>query len=169
MQSAVRAYRQADLPAMLKIWNEVVEAGNSFPQEEILDQETGADFFAAQSYCGVCLEAGEIVGLYILHPNNVGRCRHICNASFAVASQVRGRGIGRLLVKDCLRQAARLGFAVIQFNAVLEQNRAARALYESLGFRRLGLVEKGFRAKNGSLENICLYWRPLDDPEEASQ
>ena len=47
---------------------------------------------------------GEIVGLYILHPNNVGRCGHICNASYAVKSQLRGHHIGEALVKHCMEQ-----------------------------------------------------------------
>jgi len=42
---------------------------------------TGKAFFASQSYCGVAEDEGKVVGLYILHPNNVGRCGHICNAS----------------------------------------------------------------------------------------
>ena len=39
-------------------------------------------------------EDGKVYGLYILHPNNVGRCGHICNASYAVSSDARGRHIG---------------------------------------------------------------------------
>ena len=66
----VRAYAPADLPAMTAIWNQVVEDGVAFPQEELLDAETGAAFFKGQSHCGVAEEGGEVVGLYILHPNN---------------------------------------------------------------------------------------------------
>ena len=36
-----------------RIWNEVVEDGIAFPQEELLDMESGAEFFASQSYTGV--------------------------------------------------------------------------------------------------------------------
>lgn len=44
-------------------------------------------FFESQSYTGVADDDGQIVGLYILHPNNVGRCGHICIASYAVNYQ----------------------------------------------------------------------------------
>ena len=81
MEMIVRAYRPEDLVAMNRIWNEVVEDGIAFPQMELLDGKSGKEFFATQSYCGVAEEKGEIVGLYILHPNNVGRCGHISNAS----------------------------------------------------------------------------------------
>ena len=82
----VRKYEEKDLPAMIRIWNEVVEDGVAFPQEECLDEKTGAEFFAAQTYTAVAenRENGQVLGLYILHPNNVGRCGHICNASYAI-------------------------------------------------------------------------------------
>ena len=96
----IREYTDKDLPQIINIWNEVVEDGIAFPQEEPLDPQTGADFFASQSYTGVAEENGKIYGLYILHPNNVGRCGHICNASYAVSSEARGRHIGEQLVLD---------------------------------------------------------------------
>ena len=158
----IRKYEQKDLPEMIAVWNEVVEEGVAFPQEELLTMETGADFFASQTYSGVAEVEGRVVGLYILHPNNVGRCGHICNASYAVASACRGLHIGEKLVKDCLEQAAAHGFRVLQFNAVVESNVHARHLYERLGFVQLGTIPGGFRMKDGHYENICPYYRVLE-------
>ena len=98
---------------------------------------------------------------YILHPNNVGRCGHICNASYAVASVSRGLHIGEKLVKDCLEQAKIHGYKVLQFNAVVESNIHARHLYERLGFKQLGIIPDGFRMKDGHYENICPYYHTL--------
>lgn len=157
----IRTYTENDLTEMIHIWNAVVEEGIAFPQENALAPSSGADFFASQTYCGVAEDNGAIVGLYILHPNNVGRCGHICNASYAVDAECRGRHIGEKLVKDSLFHAKRLGFGVIQFNAVVESNTHARHLYERLGFIQLGTIPKGFRMKNGHYENICPYYREL--------
>ena len=85
----IREFTMDDLPEMISIWNEIVEEGNAFPQEEALTLKTGLDFFNSQSHVGVAFD-GEILGLYILHPNNVGRCSHIANASYAVSSKARG-------------------------------------------------------------------------------
>jgi ribosomal protein S18 acetylase RimI-like enzyme len=104
---------------------------------------------------------GKVAGLYILHPNNVGRCGHICNASYAVSSACRGLHIGEKLVLDCLEQGRAHGFRVLQFNAVVESNVHARHLYERLGFVRLGTIPGGFRMKDGHYENICPYYREL--------
>ena len=157
----IRKYDYNDLPEMVAIWNEVVEEGIAFPQEDPLDAVTGAEFFAAQSYCGVAEDNGKIMGLYILHPNNVGRCGHICNASYAVSSDARGQHIGEKLVMDCLKMGRTLGFRVLQFNAVVESNIHARHLYERLGFIQLGTIPGGFRMKDGHYENICPYYHTL--------
>lgn len=161
MSIKVREYTPADLPEMIRIWNEVVDEGNAFPQEEFLTEQTGAEFFAGQSYCGVAEENGELCGLYILHPNNIGRCGHICNASYAVSREKRGLHIGEKLVVDCLAQAKALGFRVLQFNAVVATNIHARHLYERLGFTQLGTIPKGFRLKSGEYEDICPYFKEL--------
>ena len=157
----VRPYRAEDLPAMIDIWNEVVEEGIAFPPEEELTPETGATFFAGQSLSAVAEDGGRVVGLYILHPNNLGRCGHICNASYAVSSACRGMHIGEKLVRDCLEQAKALGFRVMQFNAVVESNVHARHLYQRLGFTQLGIIPGGFRMKDGRYENICPYYHEL--------
>lgn len=157
----IRKYTENDLPAMISIWNAIVEDGIAFPQEDLLSEKTGAEFFDAQTYCGIAEENGTVYGLYILHPNNVGRCGHICNASYAVSSESRGKHIGELLVKDCLVQAKKCGYGVLQFNAVVESNIHARHLYERLGFVQLGTIPKGFRMKDGHFENICPYYHEL--------
>mgnify|MGYP000348539476 CR=1 FL=1 len=91
-----RPYREEDLPAMAEIWNEVVEAGNAFPQTKSLTLEEARAFFAEQSHAAVATVGGRICGLYILHPNNIGRCGHVANASFAVAGASRALACGRL-------------------------------------------------------------------------
>ena len=100
-------------------------------------------------------------GLYILHPNNIGRYGHICNASYAVSSHSRGLHIGEKLVLDCIEQGRLKGFAVLQFNAVVATNTHARHLYERLGFTQLGTIPKRFRMKDGDFEDICPYYREL--------
>jgi L-amino acid N-acyltransferase YncA len=159
----VRAYTEADLPAMTAIWNEVVEEGIAFPQEESLSLDEARAFFASQSRSAVAVRQsdGKILGLYILHPNNVGRCGHICNASYAVSSESRGLRIGEKLVRDCIATAPKFGYRVLQFNAVVATNTRARRLYEKLGFTQLGVIPGGFRMKDGHYEDICPYYIKL--------
>lgn len=203
----VRNYDAYDIPEMARIWNEVVAAGDAFPQDAPLAADEAVAFFAAQTHCGVavvgeCGEAvyrtivcecgnggadpdgaqgdcgngtdlasaqgnygnGTVAGLYILHPNNVGRCGHIANASYAVRGDCRGEHIGEALVKDCLGQAVKAGYRVLQFNAVVAANTHARHLYERLGFTQLGTIKGGFRLgpkDGGNYVDICPYYISL--------
>ncbi|HBN82814.1 MAG TPA: GNAT family N-acetyltransferase [Clostridiales bacterium] len=163
MNIYIRGYRNSDVPSMINIWNEVVEEGNAFPQEECLTEETGVAFFGGQTHCGVAedMDSKKIFGLYILHPNNVGRCGHISNASYAVSSESRGLHIGKKLVQDSMAQAKQYGFTVLQFNAVVATNIHARRLYEQLGFQQLGTIPGGFRMPDGRYEEICPYYISL--------
>ena len=154
----IRGYTENDVSAMVRIWNEIIEEGVAFPQMDFLNEESGKAFFAAQTHCAVADDSGTVVGLYILHPNNVGRCGHIANASYAIASACRGKHIGEALVSDCLVQAKSHGFKLMQFNAVVENNIHARHLYERLGFVQAGTIPHGFLMKDGTYQNICLYY-----------
>ncbi|CDX03829.1 MAG: GNAT family N-acetyltransferase [Bacillota bacterium] len=160
MSIAVREFTPEDIPAMLTIWNEIVDTGIAFPQMEPLDEKSGLEFFGGQSFTGVAIEeaTGKMVGLYILHPNNVGRCGHICNSSYAVKSEERGKRIGEILVKHCIAKAREIGFQILQFNAVVSTNTAALQLYAKLGFVQLGVIPKGFLMKDGTYEDIIPHY-----------
>ncbi len=163
MNIVIEKYCDEDVKDMVRIWNEVVKDGVAFPQEDFLDEQTGSAFFWEQTYCAVARDkdSGKVYGLYILHPNNIGRCGHICNASYAVNRTTRGLHIGEKLVSDCLVQGKEHGFKILQFNAVVASNVYARHLYERLGFVQLGVIPKGFRMKDGHYEDICPYYHEL--------
>lgn len=158
----VREFHPSDVGRMTEIWNEVVAEGVAFPQEDLLDEDTGAAFFAQQTRSAVAEdEDGRIAGLYILHPNNIGRVGHIANASYAVDASMRGRHVGEALVKDCLGQAKKAGYRVLQFNAVVDTNLHALHLYTRLGFVDLGIIPGGFRMPDGHYEDIHVMYHDL--------
>lgn len=163
MDIKVREFISRDIKEVNEIWNSVVEEGIAFPQKDLLDEETGIQFFEEQSFTGIAYDEikGEVVGLYILHPNNVGRCGHICNASYAVKKKFRGQHIGELLVTHCMKQAKKSGFGILQFNAVVKTNEAALKLYKKLGFIQLGVIPNGFLMKDGHYEDIIPHYHVL--------
>ena len=163
MELEIRAFDKSYITEANSIWNRVVTDGVAFPQLDELDENTGLEFFAEQSYTGLAFDkaSGELVGLYILHPNNIGRCGHICNASYAVKADKRGMGIGEALVTHCMEMGAKLGFGILQFNAVVANNHAALHLYEKLGFVKLGVIPGGFRMKDGTYQDIIPQYHRL--------
>ena len=156
MSIVVKPYSAENIKPAIAIWNEIVRAGVAFPQEYELTEITGDEFFKSQSFTGLAVneDTGEILALYILHPNNVGRCGHISNANYAVRADLRGRHIGELIVKHCIEKAREIGFKILQFNAVVADNIHARHLYKRLGFTELGIIPGGFRMPDGSFADI---------------
>ena len=65
MKIQLHAYRAEDIPQMNAIWNRVMEYGEAFPQEEALDEASGAAFFAVQAYTAAAEETatGRVLGL----------------------------------------------------------------------------------------------------------
>lgn len=163
MNIVIIPFSRENIDDVNRIWNDVVSEGNAFPQVSLLDVENGIEFFESQSFTGVALdeESGKVVGIYILHPNNVGRCGHICNASYAVDKSMRGKHIGEKLVSHCMKKGAELGFKILQFNAVVASNKSALKLYEHLGFTKLGTIPNGFLTKDGSFEDIIPHYIEL--------
>lgn len=169
MSIIIRQYTEADVPYMMGIWNDIVEEGMAFPQEEPLTLKEAQSFFAEQSYTGVAEEDEEIRGLYIVHPNNVGRCGHIANASYGVQSGQRGKGIGEKLVMDSLTQAGLLGFRMMQFNAVVASNKGAIHLYKKLGFSPLGVIPNGFKQKDGRYVDMIPFYIEIETDKDQGQ
>ena len=163
MDIRIKPYEIKYLGSAVMIWNQVVEAGVAFPQTEPLTRENGHLFFEEQSFTGIACDegTGQVLGLYILHPNNVGRCGHICNASYAVRADLRGQQIGEKLVSHCMEKGRELGFRILQFNAVVRSNTRALRLYEKMGFVRLGIIPGGFLMKDGHYEDIIPHYHVL--------
>lgn len=160
MGIVVREFQEEDIPIMNMIWNDIVEDGVTFPQTEYLDKKSGLAFFEGQTFTGLAIEeeTDKITGLYILHPNHIGRCGHISNASYAVREDERGRGIGELMVLHSIEKAREIGFRILELNAVVSTNKSALQLYKRLGFVQLGVIPGGFLMKDGSYQDIIPHY-----------
>ncbi|ADK83295.1 GNAT family N-acetyltransferase [Sediminispirochaeta smaragdinae] len=161
MEITIREFTEDDIDEMIPIWNDVVEEGMAFPQTEYLTPASASVFFGEQSFTGVAVADNRVAGLYILHPNNIGRCGHIANASYAVGKEERGKHIGELLVRHSIKTGGRCGFRILQFNAVVATNHAALHLYKKLGFSQLGTIPEGFLAKNNEYLDIIPHYIKL--------
>ena len=105
--------------------------------------------------------AEQIVGMYSVHPNMLGRCSHIANATYLVKAGRRGEHIGEKLVLDSIEKAKEMGFRAMQFNGVVKSNVHARNLYERCGFRVVGEIPESFQVKDGHYENGLVMYRAL--------
>lgn len=160
----VRQYNVADLRLMTDIWNQVIEEGNVFPHDTFLLLNTAGYFFARQLFTAVAEdEDGIICGLYILQSNNMGRCKHIADALFAVDKEYRDKGVGEALVKNCMFKAASRGFRILRLSAVTGDDSEYIQIYEKLGFKQFGTLQGGFRLPDGSYGDLAQYYIELEE------
>jgi L-amino acid N-acyltransferase YncA len=102
-----------------------------------------------------------VLGSAQLRPNQPGLGNHIANASFMVAPHAAGRGVGRGLAEHVIAEARTAGYQAMQFNAVVETNTAAVALWRSLGFEVVGTVPGGFRHRVHGQVGLHVMYRRL--------
>jgi ribosomal protein S18 acetylase RimI-like enzyme len=104
---------------------------------------------------------GEIVGSYVLKPNQPGLGSHVANGAFVVDPAHRGRGLGRAMAEDSIRRARALDFKAMQWNLVVADNEPAIALWRSLGFEIIGTLPGAFEAPDGSYSDAHVMFMRL--------
>jgi len=142
----VRDATPDDWPAMWAFMRGIVAAGDTFTYDPELGEAE-----ARAMWCNeppgrtiVAVVDGVIAGTAEMERNRDGPGAHVATASFMVAPEHEGRGVGRALVEDVVRWARGEGYRGIQFNAVAASNARAVGLYRSLGFEVVGTVPGGF-------------------------
>jgi GNAT superfamily N-acetyltransferase len=125
----------------------IVAAGETFCWDPRTDEETAriAWLHEAPGRTFVAVEEGAIVGTAESHPNHGGPGSHVANAGFMVGPQWQGRGVGRALCAHVIAASRSDGYRAMQFNAVVETNSGAVALWRSFGFEILTTVPEAFR------------------------
>jgi len=144
----VRAFERADWDQVWPIVEEVVRSADTYTYDPAMTEsaarETWIESADAPGLTVVAVEEGRIFGTAKMGPNRPGPGAHVATASFMVAADARGRGVGRRLCTYALDWARANGFAGMQFNAVAATNVHAVHLYETLGFTVIGTVPGAF-------------------------
>jgi L-amino acid N-acyltransferase YncA len=160
----VREAVDGDWPQIWEFFRAVVADGETYAYPEDLTSEQAQSLWMRQQgRCVVAVDTdGTVLGSATMGPNRPGRGRHVGTASFMVAPAARGRGVGRLLGEHVVDSLRRSGFRGIQFNAVVETNLAAVALWRSLGFEVIGTVPRAFDSRRHGLVGLHVMYRELE-------
>lgn len=160
----IREATGVDWPAIWPIVEAVVRAGDTYTYPSDLTEAGGRTLWMQPSP-GVTLVAedddGRILGTAKLGPNQMGPGSHVANASFMVAEAARGRGIGRALGEAILARARADGYRAMQFNAIVEANLGAVALWKALGFEIVGTVPEAFDHPREGMVGLHVMHRRL--------
>ena len=151
----------AETETVRSLFNAIVVAGTSYPQQTPLSPQGFADYWLkgsayvlrATAIPQTCEETPEhstaavtignatnVLGAFYIKPNFPGRCGHICNAGFIVAPAARGQGLGHVMGKAMLTLARSLGYRAVMYNLVFETNVASLKIWQALDFQEIGRV-----------------------------
>ncbi|QSB04226.1 GNAT family N-acetyltransferase [Natronoglycomyces albus] len=168
----IRDAHAEDWPHMWAFMRPVIEAGETYPYERDRAENVVREFWMNDSSPRATLvsvtDDGAITGTAEIHPNQPGQGAHIANAGFIVNAAYTGQGVGRALGNAVLERARSEGYHAMQFNAVVETNSHAVALWHSLGFRTLAVVPDGFNHPTHGLVGMHIMYQKLtSSPEDA--
>jgi GNAT superfamily N-acetyltransferase len=159
----IREFLESDWPQVWPIVRAVAQAQDTFTYDPAMT-ETQAHEIWVQRPPGltvVAVDGNHVLGTAKMGPNRQGPGSHISNASFMVAADARGRGVGTALCRFALDWARERAFAGMQFNAVAESNRAAVLVYERLGFVIVGTVPGAFAHPTLGRVGLHIMYRAL--------
>ncbi len=144
------------------IFEAVVSAGDTYSYSPtITEEEARALWTTWPSRCFVMEQDGEVVGGYMLRPNQPGLGDHVANAGYMVAAKRRGRGIASQMCEHSLATATEAGFLAMQFNYVVSTNLTAVRLWERYGFAIVGRVPNAFRHSELGQVDVLVMYRAL--------
>ena len=156
----IRGAQDSDFDGIWEIFHEVVQDGDTYVYDpETTREQAYAIWMSKSTY--VAVQDGQIVGTYILKPNQPGLGSHVANAGYMVKRGASGKGIGAALCEHSMEEARRLGFQAMQFNMVVSTNERAVALWQRMGFKIVGTLPKVFRHSRLGLVDAYVMHRSL--------
>ena len=159
----IRSATDEDWPRIWPIFDTTVRAGETyaFPMDLTSGSAQGWWMEQPPGHTVVLEEGGRTLGTAKMGPNRPGHGDHIGTASFMVAPEARGRGVGRALAEYVVQWHRDEGYRGIQFNAVVETNVAAVRLWQDLGFQIVGTVPGAFRSPEHGYVGMHVMFLPL--------
>jgi L-amino acid N-acyltransferase YncA len=160
----VRDATEDDWPHIWPIVEQIVRAGETYAYDPDMDERTARDLWLVGQPGRTAVavaEDGTVLGSANMYANRPGPGSHVASASFMVDPGASGRGVGRALGEDALAWARARGFRAMQFNAVVETNIRAVALWRSLGFEIIGTVPGAFRHPTDGYVGLHVMYRRL--------
>lgn len=160
----IRKVIESDFDQVWQIFSEVIKTGDTYVfNPNTPKKDLKKHWFANYMETYVIEENGQILGTYIIKPNQIDLGSHIANCSYMVNPNFHGKGIGKKLCEHSLKIAQENKFEGIQFNIVVSTNKGAVELWKKYGFKIIGTTPKGFRHSELGLVDTHIMYKDLNE------
>ena len=159
----IRSFQASDWPAVWSILHATFQSGDTLansPQSTEAETRQAWVELPAATFVA-CSPDGQVVGSYILKPNQPGLGGHVCNAGYVVAADAQGHGVASAMCRHSQAQALSMGFLAMQFNLVVSTNERAVRLWKKLGFSVVGTLPRAFRHQRLGLVDAFVMLKEL--------
>ena len=158
----IRRATSVDYDQVWEIFSAVIKTGDTYVfNPDTPKEDLAKHWFADYMATFVVEEDGQILGTYIIKPNQIDLGSHIANGSYMVSPKAQGKGIGKLLCEHSIQFARESGYVGIQFNIVVSTNVPAVELWKKYGFQIIGTTPKGFRHPEQGLVDTYIMFLEL--------
>ena len=159
--SPVAQATDADWPGIWEIFRDVTATADTYAyapdtsEAEAKDMWMGKGKYGTGAQAFVVKDGEKVIGTFSLRANHFGQGGHVANGAYMVSRDHRGQGIARAMCQFSMDEAKRRGFRSMQFNYVVSTNTGAVALWQSMGFKIIGISPQSF--KHATLGFVDIY------------
>ena len=167
---AIRAFRPADVEAMMRFAQALPEHDLLFLGRDLKHRKVVAAWAEAieDGFIDSLLieDGGAVVGTSALVRDPLGWSPHVGEVRLLVSPEYRGQGVGRALLEETFRIAAKRDCRKLVARMTPDQT-GAIALFEGLGFRAEALLRDHVIDRGGRLHDLAIL--SLDLERAAAQ
>lgn len=156
----LRPMRPGDAGALLALARSLLPEDLLFLRRDVTDERV-IDAWARDVADGRVItilavsERGDVLGEASLYPSDVPWTRHVAEVRVITAPRVRGKGLGRILLREILAAAKAAGIEKLTAQMTVEQV-AARRLFEAMGFTEEGRFRAYARDQAGAPHDLVV-------------
>jgi ribosomal protein S18 acetylase RimI-like enzyme len=156
----IRAATDADWPAIWSVLEPTFRRGDTYTYaSDVTEAQARHSWTQVPTAVFVaCDDDAQVLGTYVIRPNQPGQGAHVSNCGYVVSDAARGRGVASALCEHSQQEALRRGFRAMQFNFVVSTNEGAVRLWQKMGFTIVGTLPGAFRhPRHGFVDAYVMF------------
>ncbi len=158
MNYQIREMENFDSEKVLEIFQQGINSRNATFESIVPSWETWSDHHFQNSRFVIENEEGTVIGWCALKPVSKRECfRGIAEVSIYLDENYQSKGLGKILIRKLILDSEEHEFWTLQAG-IFPENKASVSLFQSLGFRIVGVREK-MAEMNGIWRDILLLER----------